>query len=171
VDEIYLIIGDKEREYTVLSDGENYKFYYLGEAVSLYNTGVGITITYLQKSNVVCEFVTPFLNLDVPNKSKSLVSICVTPNLENGKINFGYRTKNTSHVSKISHYPSFDFENLDFKNFSLNSNFAEGYVLRTREPSFNYISFSFGSDTDADCSVINIYVTYKTNSNTMKGSI
>ena len=171
IDEIYLEIDDGECEYTVEKDGDGYKFCYFGEKVKLDNTEEVLIITHFKSENVFCEFITPFLHLDFPAKSKSLVSISITPNLKCGKINFGYKTKNTSYISKTEHSPAINFEDLSFKSFSLQGECMRSFVLRAREVNFNYISFFFFSDSNEDCSIEGIYTTFRINDSTMKGMI
>ena len=57
----------------------------------------------------------------------------------------------------------FDFETLDFNNFSFDTSFANSYTVDIKDY-FNFIQFFFKSDNDRSCAIHSLTINYKINS-------
>ena len=116
-------------------------------------------------SNVISEWNSPIINMGTSIYSKNLLSTTLTfePNIE-GNVKFGYLTRRSGeHKYKDSNLAAsegFDFENVDFTDFSFNVNFACSRTLKTRVRNYNYIQFRVISDDNKDFALNNFVITY-----------
>lgn len=117
----------------------------------------------LREQNVVCEWYTPMMDFNCNETSKTLLKISVTTEpTTNGKLKFGYLTKDNGYEIDGKGLTYFTFEDLDFANFSFLTTFANSYTIDVKED-FNYIQFYFKSDTATDCVIQNVTLVYKEN--------
>ena len=132
------------------------------EAPSETESAPRATITF--RRPVVAEWYTPIMDLGTNSEAKTLlgITICTEPET-NGRISFGYETRTVSRALSAKGLNVFDMQNLSFQSFSFETGFASSYTVRRCERNFNFIIFRFSSDTDTDCAVNDITVTYKIN--------
>lgn len=81
----------------------------------------------------------------------------------NGKVSFGYSTRNVDKIINAKGINVFSFDDFSFENFSLNPTFANSYSVKCNERNFNYIVFRFYSDNNSDCRVNALTIIYKIN--------
>ena len=111
--------------------------------------------------NVVAKWYTPIFDLGANDIAKTLYKITVSTEPEvNGKLSFGYETKNVSKLRNAKGINTFSFDDLSFDNFSFETGFASSYTVRVKERNFNYIMFRFESNNAYNCAVNNFTVTY-----------
>lgn len=111
--------------------------------------------------NVVAKWYTPIFDLGANDIAKTLYKITVSTEPEvNGKLSFGYETKNVSKLRNAKGINTFSFDDLSFDNFSFETGFASSYTVRVKERNFNYIMFRFESNNAHNCAVNNFTVTY-----------
>ena len=128
---------------------------YKGEAPS------SLTMKVYCYKNVVSSWYTPVFDLGAIDVAKTLLSMSLTvdPNIR-GKVSFGYETKNVLRLLDFRSERVFDFDNIDFDDFSFDTGFTSSYTVKVKARRFNYIMFKFISDTDSDCAVCNFKATY-----------
>jgi hypothetical protein len=95
---------------------------------------------------------------------KTLLSLTISSEpITTGQVEFGYTTKNAEEFISSKGVNMFDFENIDFNNFTFDSAFANSYTVDIKDD-FNFIQFFFKSDNDKSCAIHSITITYKLNS-------
>lgn len=157
--------GEKLR---LVFDDDKYRvcFDYSGEVLKFVSNGISsqlVTAKILEKAPVKCEWYTPMMDFGNSEVSKTLLKISLTTSEQtNGKLTFGYKTKDCFYETQGKGISSFSFDNIDFTNFSFNTSFANSYTIDLKED-FNYIQFYFRSDTPTDCVIENVAVIYKNN--------
>ena len=112
--------------------------------------------------NVVSVWQTPICSLGTTIYSKNLLSntLVFEPNIE-GKIRYAYRTSNKNNDYESMLRPGgLDFDNIDFTEFSLDSNFARSRTIKSRVRNFCFIDFIFESNDNRDCALNNFTITY-----------
>lgn len=57
----------------------------------------------------------------------------------------------------------FDFNDIDFEDFSFESSFASSFTFRSKERNFNFIVIRYVSDNQYSCAVNSITIRYKIN--------
>lgn len=120
------------------------------------------SITHIE--NVVAEWYTPILDLGTNASSKTLLKMTVSTEPEvNGKLSFGYETRNVSKLINAKGINKFSFDNFSFENFSFETGVANSYSVKCNERNFNFIIFRFVSDNDKNCAVNTFTVSYKIN--------
>jgi hypothetical protein len=122
------------------------------------------------KNPVVATWQSAILDLGLYDYSKCLdsLSVVLSPDFH-GKVRFGYETKRvtldlmakqiTGAETEQSHH-FFDFDNIDFENFTFESAFASSYTKRIRERNINYIMFKAVMDDDKNSALMSIKVDY-----------
>ncbi len=119
---------------------------------------------FTHTSNVVAEWYTPVFDLGTNESSKTLLKMVVSTEPEvNGKLEFGYETRNAKKLINARGIDVFSFENFSFENFSFDTGFANSYSVKCNERNFNFIIFRFVSDNDSNCIVNNFTIIYKVN--------
>lgn len=114
--------------------------------------------------NVVAEWYTPIFDLGTNESSKTLLKMVISTEPEvNGKLSFGYETRNVSRLVNAKGIKVFSFENFSFEDFSFDTGFANSYSVKCNERNFNFIIFRFISDNDSNCVVNNFTIVYKIN--------
>ena len=112
----------------------------------------------------------PVLDLGLNDYSKNLDSLTVVldPNMH-GNVNFGYETKKVTLDLVAKQIQSagtntssefFDFEDIDFNNFTFNTAFASSYTKKLRERNINYIMFKAHSTDNKNSALQSIKVVY-----------
>jgi hypothetical protein len=154
-----------------------------GDILTLYKGSLNETdkVIVTRNKNVVSEYYTPVLDFGTIEASKTLLKMSISVEAEmNGKLAFGYETKNVNkqHNEKFPVYyenknvyklygakgiQKFSFENFSFENFSFETGFANSYTVRCNERNFNYIMFYFMSDSDSNCVINKFTAIYKIN--------
>lgn len=115
--------------------------------------------------NVVSKWYTPAMDMGASDYIKQMTRLTVaTEQITDGKIQFGWETKNANGLREIDAkgLDVFDFNNLDFGKFTFDTGFESAFT-RTIKASFNYIVFRFVSDNDCDSCVHSLTVEYKVN--------
>lgn len=115
--------------------------------------------------NVVAEWYTPVMDMGASDYIKVLTRMTLAAQqITNGVVKIGYETKNANGMKEIDSkgLNVFDFNNLDFGNFTFNTGFESAFSKRMKT-SFNYVLFRFVSDNDCDCCVYSLTVEYKLN--------
>ena len=96
--------------------------------------------------------------------SKTLLGMAITSEaVKNGKLSFGYCTRNKNKLVEAKGINRFSFTDLSFENFSFDTGFTNSYSVRCNERNFNYIGFRFLSDSDTDCVLNAFSFMYKVN--------
>ena len=120
--------------------------------------------TFAHIQNVVAEFYTPVFDLGTNESSKTLLKMTISTEPEvNGKLSFGYETRNVNKLINAKGINVFSFDNFSFENFSFDTGFANSYSVRSNERNFNFIIFRFVSDNDSNCIVNTFTIIYKIN--------
>ena len=152
----------------VTLDDFQVKQYKGGEVLKLspYNDNIPTLTqaTFNHFKNVVAEWYTPIFDLGTNESSKTLLKMTLSTVPEtNGKVSFGYTTRNVDKVIAAKGIHVFSLDNFSFENFTLNPAFANSYSVRCNERNFNFIAFRFYSDNDSDCRVNALTIIYKIN--------
>lgn len=128
------------------------------------NDLTGISARLVNEKNVVAEWCTPVFDLGTNEASKSLLKLTLLtePGI-NGKLKFGYETRNVNKLIAARGITPFSFDNLSFENFSFETGFANSYSVKCNQRNFNFIMFRFFSDSDSDCCVNSLTAIYKIN--------
>lgn len=127
-------------------------------------TPTSIIAKVSHKENVVAKWYTPVFDLGTNESSKTLLKMTISTEAEvNGKLSFGYETRNASKFINAKGINVFSFDNFSFENFSFDTGFANSYSVKVNERNFNFIIFRFISDSDSDCAVNNFTIIYKIN--------
>lgn len=114
--------------------------------------------------NVVAVWTTPILDFGTNSQSKTLLQLTIaTEPTVNGEITFGYDTKDVSKAIQAKGVAVFDFDNINFENFSFDTGFASSYTKKVKQRNFNFIIFRFESDNEYNCAVNTFSVLYKIN--------
>lgn len=119
---------------------------------------------FVIQENVVAEWFSPIFDFGTNQAMKVLHALTIsTEPTTSGQIEFGYTTKNAEESIEAQGVHVFDFETLDFNNFSFDSSFANSYTVDIKDY-FNFIQFYFKSDNEHSCAIYSLTVTYKINS-------
>lgn len=120
--------------------------------------------SFTHRENVVAEWYTPVFDFGTNESSKTLLKMTISTESEvNGKLSFGYETKDVKKLLSAKGINVFSFENFSFENFSFDTGFATSYSVKCKERNFNFIIFRFVSDSEFNCAVNNFTVIYKIN--------
>lgn len=120
--------------------------------------------TFIIKENVVATWYSPVFDFGTNQAMKTLLALTIsTEPITNGQVEFGYTTKNSEEMIESQGIHLFDFENLDFNNFSFDTSFANSYTVDIKDY-FNFIQFFFKSDNDHSCAIHSLTINYKINS-------
>ena len=113
---------------------------------------------------MVAEWYTPIFDLGTNESSKTLLKMTISTEPEvNGKLSFGYETRNVNKLINAKGINVFSFDNFSFENFSFDTGFANSYSVKANERNFNFIMFRFVSDNDSNCVVNTFTIIYKIN--------
>lgn len=131
------------------------------------NDGEAITaIPYrYNEVNVVAEWVTPAFDMGANDYIKTLLRFTLAAEqIKNGKVTFGFETKQVSELRTVDvkGIDIFDFANFDFDKFTFNTGFESSFT-KIMKANFNFIVFKFISDNDSDCCVHSLTLEYKVN--------
>lgn len=120
-------------------------------------------VTVINKIPVVAEWQTPAFNFGVIDTNKTMTGISIaTEKYIGGRLKVGWQTKNTSNELNVKGISYFDFNNVDFKEFTFDNSFISSDTKRVKV-NFNYIVFRFVSDNDKCCAINEFAVLYKAN--------
>ena len=152
----------------VTADSFQLKDYKTSELMTLsdYNASVPTILlaSFIHRANVVAEWYTPIFDFGTNESSKTLLKMTISTEPEvNGKLSFGYETKNVNKLLNAKGINVFSFENFSFENFSFDTGFASSYSVKSNERNFNFIIFRFVSDNEFNCAVNNFTAIYKIN--------
>ena len=94
---------------------------------------------------------------------KSLVSMTIAVDEESrGKVQIGYETRRAgTSIYESTALEGFDFENIDFTEFSFLPEFDCAFTKKVMARNFNYILFKVKSETPSPCALKEIIVRYK----------
>lgn len=120
------------------------------------------TITF--RENVVAKWFTPIYDLGSNMYSKTLLGLTITTEpLVKGAISIGYQTRNIEKDYTTYGTRGFDFNDINFDDFSFESSFTNSNTIRVKERNFNFIILRYISDTQTTCAVNGITIRYKIN--------
>lgn len=123
---------------------------------------------FIIKKNVSALWYSPMFDFGTNQETKTLLTLTIsTEPTTNGHIDFGYNAKDSDALLQTQGINIFDFQNLDFNNFTFDSSFANSYTVDIKDY-FNFIQFYFRSDNEYACAIHSMTITYKINS-TNKG--
>ena len=129
-----------------------------------YSLPAELLATICFKKNVVSSWFTPIYDLGTNMYSKTLLGISVTTEpLIKGELTIGYQTRNIEKDFITHGTKGFDFNDIDFENFSFESSFTNSNTIRVKERNFNFIVLRYVSDTQSACAVNGITIRYKIN--------
>lgn len=162
-------ISEKELFITNIKENDfQVKEYFAGEPLDfvIYNftipTELKATITF--RENVVANWFTPIYDFGSNMYSKTLLGLTITTEpLVKGEISIGYQTRNIEKDFITQGTRGFDFNDIDFEDFSFESSFTNSNTIKVKERNFNFILFRYVSDTQTACAVNGITVRYKIN--------
>jgi hypothetical protein len=142
-----------------------------GNIIKLYKQSSDILYAEtVVKTPVQAIWQSAVLDLGLYDYSKCLdsLSVVLSPDFS-GKVRFGYETKWVtldliakqikSAETETSHH-FFNFDNIDFDNFTFETAFASSYTKRIRERNINYIMFKAVMDDDLNSALMSIKVDY-----------
>lgn len=152
----------------VTEDSFQLKDYKVGDVLILANYNSTLPTNPLARfthtRNVVAEWYTPIFDLGTNESSKTLLKMVISTEPEvNGKLSFGYETRNVNKLINAKGINVFSFDNFSFENFSFDTGFANSYSVKCNERNFNFIIFRFISDNDSNCIVNTFTIIYKIN--------
>lgn len=152
----------------VTEDSFQLKDYKTGNVLILSNYNSSIPTNpiarFTHTKNVVAEWYTPIFDLGTNESSKTLLKMVISTEPEvNGKLSFGYETRNVNKLINAKGINVFSFDNFSFENFSFDTGFANSYSVKCNERNFNFIIFRFISDNDSNCIVNTFTIIYKIN--------
>ncbi len=123
-----------------------------------------ITTTLTFRENVVASWYTPIYDLGSNMYSKTLLGLTITTEpLVKGAISLGYQTRNIEKDFTTYGTRGFNFNDIDFEDFSFESSFTNSNTMRVKERNFNFIIIRYISDTNTACAVNGITIRYKIN--------
>ena len=166
---LYKSISNNELYLTnVTEDSFQVRDYKVGDVLVLarYNDSIPTNplADFVHRENVVAEWYTPILDLGTNESSKTLLKMTISTEPEvNGKLSFGYETRNVNKLINAKGINVFSFDNFSFENFSFDTGFANSYSVKANERNFNFIVFRFVSDNDSNCIVNTFTIIYKIN--------
>lgn len=124
-----------------------------------------IRATFVHAENVIAKWISPIFDLGTNETSKTLLKMTISTEPEvNGKVSFGYETKNLNKLFNAKGINIFSFDDFSFENFSFDTKFANSYSVKVKERNFNFIMFQFVSDNEYNCAINNFTAMYKINS-------
>lgn len=116
------------------------------------------------KQNVVAEWYSPIYDMGTNMYSKTLLNITIaTEPLMKGTIKFGIQTRNTEKYFSTHGNRNFDFDDIDFEDFSFEGSFINSNTIRCKEKNFNFVVLRYISDSQSGCAVSGITIRYKIN--------
>ena len=116
------------------------------------------------KKNVVATWYSPIFDFGTNQAMKTLLTLTIsTEPITSGQVDFGYTTRSSEETIESQGVHMFDFDTLDFNNFTFDSSFANSYTVDIKDY-FNFIQFFFKSDNDNSCAIHSLTITYKINS-------
>ncbi len=141
------------------------KEYPRSEVLSLivynYNIIEEVLSTINYRENVVASWYTPIYDLSSNMYSKTLLGLTITTEpLIKGDISLGYQTRNIEKDFITYGNRGFDFNDIDFEDFSFESSFTNSNTMRVKERNFNFIIIRYISDTNTACAVNGITIRY-----------
>ena len=114
--------------------------------------------------NVTAVWTTPILDFGTNAQSKTLLQLTIaTEPTVNGKVTFGFDTKDVTKKMQAQGVAVFDFNDINFENFTFDTGFASSYTKKVKQRNFNYIIFRFESDNESNCAVNTFSAIYKIN--------
>ena len=116
------------------------------------------------RENVCAAWYTAICDLGTNMYSKTLLNITITTEpLVKGSITAGYQTRNIEkdYITQGTH--GFDFNEIDFSDFSFESSFTSSHTHRVKERNFNFIVIRYISDNQKACAVNGVTIRYKIN--------
>lgn len=124
----------------------------------------GFKAYFTLKQPVVSLFALPITNLGTSLFMKKLTGISITPEKIVGSIaNIIIRTRNFKEKSiDVSNAGLFDFGDLDFANFSFDTDDFYTSITKKLNIKCNYVELTFASTNDRDSILHEIVLTYKT---------
>ena len=120
--------------------------------------------TFVLKKNVVATWYSPIFDFGTNQATKTLLTLTIsTEPITSGQVDFGYTTKNSEELIESQGVHMFDFDTLDFNNFTFDTSFANSYTVDIKDY-FNFIQLFFKSDNENSCAIHSLTITYKINS-------
>ena len=161
VEEIHIYRGNEELSLVRTEGG--YSAYLGDEQIFFKDLGINPHIRLIKPKNVECVYMSPMLDLDCGNMTKTLYRIGIsTSSRRSAGIKFGYETRK-SVMGSADGIEGLDFASFDFDALSFDTPFAKAFEKRVFERSFNYVMFKFASSENEDCAVRELYGVYSVN--------
>ena len=133
-----------------------------GETLKLTNVSTASHMEVVRERPVEAFWYTNISDLGAPNVAKTLTDIFITPEAtSDGQISFGFNTYTTNGAYSVAGTSLFSFLNLDFDNFTFNSQeFPRGYHRYLMERDKNFVQFVIKSQDKRNASVNRFSVRY-----------
>lgn len=115
-------------------------------------------------NNIKASWYTPVSDFGTNMYSKTLFNITVaTEPLVKGAVEIGIQTRNIDKFFTTYGTRGFDFNDIDFDDFSFESSFTSSHTIRIKERNFNFMILRYVSDNQQACAVNGISIRYKIN--------
>lgn len=144
------------------STATTFKAMQYGEIVKIINVSTANHLEVVREKPVEAVWYTNISDLSAPNIAKTLTDIFITPeSTSDGQISFGYNTYTTNGAYSVAGTSLFSFLDMDFKNFTFNSQeFPRGYHRYMMERDKNFVQFVIRSQDKRNASVNRFSVRY-----------
>ena len=117
----------------------------------------------IETTPVVATWLSGMYDLGTYMDRKTLLGISVATGAGCGTVEFGYETARNEAAWQARGIKGFDFNDIDFDNFTFLAPFAGSVTKRMNVRNFNFIRFLYRSEGDEDCAVAGMTVLYKIN--------
>lgn len=129
-----------------------------------YSMPTELLATICFRKNVSASWFTPICDFGTNMFSKTLFALTITTEpLVKGAVTIGYQTRNIEKDFITHGTRGFDFNDIDFNDFSFESSFTSSNTLRVKERNFNFIILRYVSDNQSACAVNGMTIRYKIN--------
>ncbi len=112
---------------------------------------------------VVATWISGMYDLGTYMERKTLLGLSVATASDCGTVRFGFETAKSEAAWQARGIKGFDFNDIDFDNFTFLAPFAGSMTKRMNVRNFNFIRFLYRSEGDEDCAVAGMTVLYKIN--------
>lgn len=164
-----LIDLSNETLYTTNVDDENNKFQLKrnedGLPIQVFNyTTNPITFKIIIHDPVRMVWYSSIMDLGTNMFTKTLFALTISADAATtGKIDFGFDTRNISSNIQSLNFQVFDFNDIDFHNFTFLTAIASSYTKQVKEKDFNFIILKIGSETPSSAIINSLQILYKVN--------
>lgn len=144
------------------STATTFKATQYGDTLKITNVSTASHLEVVREKAVEAVWYTNISDLSAPNIAKTLTDIFITPeSTSDGQISFGFNTYTTNGAYSVAGTSLFSFLDLDFNNFTFNSQeFPRGYHRYLMERDKNFVQFVIKSQDKRNASVNRFSVRY-----------